>query len=210
MRGRRKAGAILCSILCLAMLLLGGCGQTEVPDTLSVPAISVTNKGKVTAYLIEDFDKDYYDLKELRAMVDEEVAAFNKNHTSQEGMDAVTVQSLAESTDGSQKVTLVLQFRDTAAYKDYTGADLFYGTVTQAMEAGYDLDVQLISTKDGTTIEQTEIQEKGKNHILIAQEKVLIYGPAKPLYISPGTATNEDGSVEVSENAEDNIYIIMK
>ena len=209
MKARRKTGVICCVILCL-MLCFVGCSRTKVPEEISVPALSVTSKGQVTAWLIEDFDKDYYDLKELRAMVDEEVAAFNKNHTSQEGMDAVTVQSLAESTDGSQKVTLVLQFRDTAAYKDYTGADLFYGTVTQAMEAGYDLDVQLISTKDGTTIEQTEIQEKGKNHILIAQEKVLIYGPAKPLYISPGTATNEDGSVEVSENAEDNIYIIMK
>lgn len=209
MRARRKAGVICCIFSCL-MLCIVGCSRTKVPEEISVPALSVTSKGQVTAWLIEDFDKDYYDLEELRSMVDKEVAEFNKNHTSQEGKDAVTVQSLTESADGSQKVTLVLQFRDTAAYKNYTGTDLFYGTVTEAREAGYDLDVQLISTKDGTTIEQTEIQEKANNHILIVQEKVLIYGPGKPLYISPGAAANEDGSVEVSEGAEDNIYIIMK
>lgn len=209
MRGRRKAGVILCGILCLVMLLSVGCGKTEVPEDLSVSALSVTSKGQVTTWLAEDFDKDYYDLQELRSMVDEEVAEFNKNHQSQDEKAAVTVQSL-EMMPGNQKVMLVLQFRDIASYKEYTGADLFYGTVTQAKEAGYDLDIQLISTKDGSTIGQAEIDDQSKKHILIAQEKVRIYGPAKPLYLSPGAAANEDGSVDVSEGAEDNIYIIMK
>ncbi|MBO4976994.1 MAG: hypothetical protein J6C54_04545 [Lachnospiraceae bacterium] len=209
MRGRRKAGAILCSILCLAMLLLGGCGQTEVPDTLSVPAISVTNKGKVTAYLIEDFDKDYYDLAELQALVTEELAEFNSSHKTAEGQDTVKMISLTEATDGSQTVKLVLEFRNIASYTEYTGMELFYGTVTQAYEAGCDLDKELTSVKDGSTIDKMGIYEHGNKNILIAREKVRIYGPGKALYISTGAALNDDGSVDPSDT-EDSTYIIMK
>ena len=209
MRGRRKAGAILCSILCLAMLLLGGCGQTEVPDTLSVPAISVTNKGKVTAYLIEDFDKDYYDLAELQALVTEELAEFNSSHKTAEGQDTVKMISLTEATDGSQTVKLVLEFRNIASYTEYTGMELFYGTVTQAYEAGCDLDKELTSVKDGSTIDKMGIYEHGNKYILIAREKVRIYGPGKALYISTGAALNDDGSVDPSDT-EDSTYIIMK
>ena len=135
MSGRRKAGVILCSILCLAMLLLGGCSQNKVPDTLSVPAISVTNKGKVTAYLIEDFDKEYYNLAELQALVTEELAEFNSSHKTAEGQDTVKMVSLTEATDGSKTVQLVLEFENIASYTEYTGMELFYGTVTQAYEA---------------------------------------------------------------------------
>ena len=209
MRGRRKAGAILCSILCLAMLLLGGCGQTEVPDTLSVPAISVTNKGKVTAYLIEDFDKDYYDLAELQALVTEELAEFNSSHKTAEGQDTVKMISLTEATDGSQTVKLVLEFRNIASYTEYTGMELFYGTVTQAYEAGCDLDKELTSVKDGSTIDKMGIYEHGNKNILIARENVRIYGPGKALYISTGAALNDDGSVDPSDT-EDSTYIIMK
>ena len=209
MSGRRKAGVILCSILCLAMLLLGGCGQTEVPDTLSVPAISVTNKGKVTAYLIEDFDKDYYDLAELQALVTEELAEFNSSHKTAEGQDTVKMISLTEATDGSQTVKLVLEFRNIASYTEYTGMELFYGTVTQAYEAGCDLDKELTSVKDGSTIDKMGIYEHGNKNILIAREKVRIYGPGKALYISTGAALNDDGSVDPSDT-EDSTYIIMK
>ena len=209
MRGRRKAGVILCSILCLAMLLLGSCGQAQVPETLSVPAISVTNKGKVTAYLIEDFDKDYYDLAELQALVTEELAEFNSSHKTAEGQDTVKMISLTEATDGSRTVKLVLEFQNIASYTEYTGMELFYGTVAQAYEAGCDLDTELTAVKDGSTIDKMGIYEQGTRNILIAREKVRIYGPGKALYISTGAVLNEDGSVDPSDT-EDSTYIIMK
>lgn len=209
MSGRRKAGVILCSILCLAMLLLGGCSQNKVPDTLSVPAISVTNKGKVTAYLIEDFDKEYYNLAELQALVTEELAEFNSSHKTAEGQDTVKMVSLTEATDGSKTVQLVLEFENIASYTEYTGMELFYGTVTQAYEAGCNLDTELTAVKDGSTIDKMGIYEQGTKKILIAQEKVRIYGPGKALYISTGATLNDDGSVDPSDT-EDSTYIIMK
>lgn len=208
MKGRRQSGVILCSILCL-MMLLCGCSKIEVPADLSVPALAITAKGQVTAWIVESFDKDYYDLEELRAMVNEEVKLFNEEHQTNSGAAAVTVNTLEKTATGNA-VKLVLGFRDIAAYRDYTGKDLFYGTVTEARKAGYDLELQLISTKDGSSIDRDDIYGMGRKHILITQEKVKIYGPKTPSYVSPGAAAKEDGSVEVSEDAEDNIYIIMK
>ena len=226
MRLKRKAGVILGSILCLVPLL-GGCGQVKVPQDLSVPAISVTGQGKVTAYIVEDFDKDYYDLAELGTMVEDELSKFNESRKSAEGEEAVVMVSLTESVSSitllgetSQaikepeakevpKAVLVLEFRDITCYREYFGKDLFYGTVAQAQEAGYDLDVELTTVKDGATIGKNEIFGMGNSHILIVQDDVRIFCPGKARYVTSGAAVNEDGSVEPSDT-EDNTYIIMK
>lgn len=226
MRIGRKIAVSLCGILCL-ITLLGGCGQSKVPSDLSVPAISVTGKGKVTAYIVEDFDKDYYDLAELETMVEDELSKFNESRKSAEGEDAVVMVSLTETessiallgetsqavkmpeTKEVPKVVLVLTFRDITCYKEYFGKDLFYGTIAQAQEAGYDLNVELTSVKDGTIIGKSEIFGMGNSHILIVQDKVRIFGPGKAQYVTSKAAVKEDGSVEPSDT-EDNTYIIMK
>ena len=63
--------------------------------------------------------------------------------------------------------------------------------------------------KDGSTIDKMGIYEQGTKKILIAREKVRIYGPGKALYISTGATLNDDGSVDPSDT-EDSTYIIMK
>ncbi len=207
MRSKKYAGVIFCSILCLVMLF-SGCGQVEVPQDLMVPAISVTGQGEVTAYIVEDFDKDYYDLAELRTMVEDELSKFNEIHKNDLGMEAVRLTSLTVAGE-VPKAVLVLIFRDTSCYKDYFGKDLFYGTVAQAQESGYDLDVELVAVKDGKIIGKKEIFGMGSSRLLIVSDDVRIYGPGKPQYVTSKAAVNEDGSVEPSDT-EDNTYIIMK
>ena len=209
MRIGRKIAVSLCGILCL-IPLLGGCGQSKVPSDLSVPAISVTGKGKVTAYIVEDCDKDYYDLAELENLVEDELSKFNESRKNAEGEDAVVMVSLTQTlVEEVSKAVLVLEFRDITCYREYVGKDLFYGTVAQAQQAGYDLNVELTSVKDGTTIGKSEIFGMGNSHILIVQDKVRIFGPGKAQYVTSKAAVKEDGSVEPSDT-EDNTYIIMK
>ncbi len=209
MRIGRKIAVSLCGILCL-ITLLGGCGQSKIPSDLSVPAISVTGKGKVTAYIVEDFDKDYYDLAELGNMVEDELSKFNESRKSAEGEDAVVKVSLTQTlVEEVPKAVLVLTFRDITCYREYFGKDLFYGTIAQAQKAGYDLNVELTSVKDGTTIGKSEIFGMGNSHVLIVQDKVRIFGPGKAQYVTSKAAVKEDGSVEPSDT-EDNTYIIMK
>lgn len=209
MKGRRKTGAVLCSILSLIMLLTAGCSSVKVPDTLSESALSIAGNGEVTVYLVEAFDKAYYDLAELEQMVRAELAEFNGSRKTDQG-DVVRLVSLAMLADGSQKVGLKLWFQNADIYQSYTGRTLFYGTVAQAHAAGCDLAVELTSVKDGSRIGEMEIYENGTRKLLIAQERVRIYGPGKPVYVNTEATVNEDGSVELTTDTEENIYIIMK
>ena len=66
---------------------------------------------------------------------------------------------------------------------------------------------EMVSVKDGSTL--NNLNEKGENHILIVEDNVRVYGPAKPLYRNQGAVMNTDGSVEPSDT-EENTFIIMK
>ena len=82
--------------------------------------------------------------------------------------------------------------------------------MAQAHAAGCDLAVELASVKDGSRIGEMEVYENGTRKLLIAQERVRIYGPGKPVYVNTEATVNEDGSVELTTDTEENIYIIMK
>ena len=206
MKDRSKAAVLLFGMICMSILLIG-CGKSKMPQDLSVPAVSVTEKGKVSLYLVEDFDKSYYHLSELETMIDAELEAFNQSHAGEEA--AITKLSLSELEAEGHKVALLLEFRDASCYRDYTGTDLFYGTVSQAHSAGYDLGKDLSSAKDGTILGMTELLEMGNDKILIVEGDFRIFGPGKVKYVSAAAVLNEDGSVEASDT-EENTYILMK
>ena len=206
MKGKRKAGVIFVWILCLVMLL-SGCGSVKVPESLQASAVSVDKKGEVTAYIMETFDKSYYDLDELTEMVTKEIEDFNTSHKNRGDGEAASVVSVSLTGDVLKKAVVVLWFKNAASYRDYMGLSLFYGTVAEALTAGYDLSTEMVSVKAGSTL--NNLNEKGENRILIVEDNVRVYGPAKPLYMNQGAVMNADGSVEPSDT-EENTFIIMK
>lgn len=209
MRGKSTTAAGLTGIMSLCILLLTGCGQPGAPDEITVPTISVSDKGAVTSYLVSDFDKDYYDIAELSSMVTEEAAQFNSAHKTEEGKDIVSVESVDTTKDGSSKAVVTMKFAELSAYEEYNDTTLYYGTIAQAHEAGYDLDVELMSVKDSTSIGKKEIYEMSTRHVLIVNEKVNVICPKKPLYISSGAVLNADGTVDVTQT-QGSAYIVFK
>lgn len=209
MRGSLTTAARLTGLVSLCALLLTGCGQSGTPSAITVPTISVSDKGAVTSWLVSDFDKDYYDISELSSMVAEEVSQFNSANNQPDGGEAVTVESVELAQDGSSKAVVTMKFTGISAYEDYNGTTLYYGTIAQAHEEGFDLDVELTSVKDGTSIGKKEIFEMSTRHILIVNEKVNVVCPKKPLYISRGAVINSDGTVDVAQT-EGSAYIIFK
>lgn len=207
MRGKKTAAIRLSGLLCLCMLFLSGCSQTKEPEAITAPTILVSDKGIITQYLVGDFEKDYYNVDELGSMVMEEAAELNADRKGEE--PAVEVLSVERPADDSGKVVVVIQYPDAESYRKYNEADFFYGTVAQAHEAGYDLDIEMTSVKDGTVIGESEIYDLGTRHILIAQTDSSIICPKKVLYISEGLKVKEDGSID-SSGTEGISYIITK
>lgn len=197
----------VCMLLCA--LFLSGCGQAGGPDAIGSTTLSVSDKGSLTSYLVGDFAKDYYNLSELESMVTEEANAYNSSQTG--GDSAVEVETVELLESDSSKVMIKLQYDSVDTYRAYNGVDLFYGTVEEAIAAGYPLtNVALTSVKDGSQAENGYLQQKAsKQHILITEEPIVFYCPFGVTHFSAGAVLNKDGSVDMS-GCEGTGIILMK
>ena len=200
--------SLLCMMICVICTLciaFTGCGSTSgVPEEMPQTALVITDEGEVTYYLEADFDKDYYDITELEAMVQEDMQEYNAELSEKE---RAVLESIKLSADG-QRAIVTAKFQNAAAYSRYSGYQLFYGTVSEAAAAGLDSGLTMQNAKDGSDVTQVQMKEHGNRKFLMAEEKARLYGPSRVLYISTGASYNEDGSVSPAE--EGNTYMIMK
>lgn len=202
----KKCGKLAASVL-FAAVLLSGCGQAMVPEEIVEPTLVIDSNGRVTAYLVGEFDKSYYDLSELTAMAREEAAEFG--NASQDGTAPVTVKSVEAVQDGSGRIVLAYQFDSTDSYKGFIGNELFYGTVEEALSRGYIQDVILQSAGSGESLVREALEEQKEKHMIITDAAAVIYCPERVTYLSTGAAMKEDGSVDASL-ASGTVYILLK
>ena len=196
---------------CLAfcVLTLAGCGAAKLPEVIETTTIAVDKDGVISSYLVSDFDKNYYNLTELTSMAIEDAQSYNTEHQTGEAIP-ISVEKV-EMLGSGNKVLLQHKFNTAADYGNYNQEELFYGTVAEALAAGYQLaDSKLISVKDGSTLTQEELlQSQEKTSVLITTAKAVVYGPGKVTYISEGAVYQEDGSVSTNQT-EGTVVILMK
>lgn len=191
--------------LCLTAVFLTGCGQAGVPEEIETSAIAVSGKGKITAYLVADFDKAYYDLSELTSMATEEAAEFN---AAKQAGDVASVVVEKVELLGEAKVKLTYQFDSWKVYSEFNEGMLFYGTVKEAAEKGYTSGAVLKSVKDGSVMSEEELLQNGDKMLIVTDAAADIYCPEKVTHVSDGASLNEDGSVAVQ--TENIVYILLK
>lgn len=201
----RKIGVTACI---LTVLTLAGCGQGKVPDVVSETSLAIGEDGKVTSYLVEDFDKEYYDISELASMAITEAAGYNTENQTGEAIP-VTVDKVETLADGSGKVVVIHKYDNADVFEDYNGSKLFFGTVQAAVDAGYEPDGTLKSVKDDTPLSKEELMQNGEGLVIVTGERARIYCPKKVTYISEGAVMAEDGSVDTTQ-AEGMVVILMK
>ena len=189
-------------------LLLSGCGSAKLPDIIENTTVAVDSKGVVTSYLVDTFDKSYYSVNELATMAAEDVADYNAEHPVTDAT-LLKVEKVELLADGS-KVMVQHVYNDSTVYEDYNGQELFFGTVNEALLAGYDLTALVTSVKDGTPLSQDDLMAKpDKTHVLITDVKADIYCPYKVTHVGDGVVYREDGSVNTAE-VDGIVVIVMK
>lgn len=201
----RKLGVIVCIFTALT---LAGCGQVKVPDVVDVSTIAITEEGTVTSYLVDIFDQEYYDISELASMAITEAAEYNTEKQSGETVP-VTVDKVEALEDGSQKVVVTHKYDSADTFMDYNDSVLFYGTVQEAVNEGYNLNVVLKSIKDDSVLSEEDLIQDGERHLVITKEKARIYCPEKVTHISEGAVVDSDGSVDTTQT-ESTVVILMK
>lgn len=221
----RKFGKLV-AVSGLLVMLLSGCGQTAVPEDIQESALSVSASGQLTFSLVGEFDRDYYDLAELRAMAEENVAVFGGNveagtdgtsagrtGTDGTGTDPVTVKSVEAAQDGSSRVVVTYSFDSAESFESFLayydlGERFFYGTVAEAAARGYEA-VILRSAQSGDSMMAGALLQEPERHLIVTDTAAYVYCPDRVEYISEGAVLNQDGSVDTTK-ASGLVYILLR
>ena len=157
---------LVIAILLVVMIIVirNRSGTVKItPDDAAAETVSTLNFRKdrsILATSVESFEKDYYSEDELRQSVTDEITAYATGGAEADGSDgadgaggtgkvdsdAVQLSSLSVA-DGSAH--LVMQYASVQDYNAFNDANLFYGTVNDALVQNIDLTA-LIGTEKVT------------------------------------------------------------
>lgn len=209
--GKKKTIHLLL-VLVLSTLFITGCSKETVYVPVTANTIEVTENGELIGYLVEPFDKEYYDINELATMVETEIAEYNKVNQAlvqEAGRVPIVVDKVIMAEDGSKKAVVAYKFYNAAVYEDFMGRKLFYGTVEEAVIAGYEVDKKLTKVKGGDLLTGNLLDKNKDKKILILEDAVSVRLPQSVQFLSTNAKMDGYGYVDCTVN-EELKYIIIK
>lgn len=195
-----KKKRLLLAVTCFT-LLLGGCAFSEDVDTTT---IIVDKKGMVVESIVEDFDKDYYNAGDLEGMITREIQDYN----GAAGGEKVKLDSFEQTEDGKQ-VKVEIQYGSAEDYKQMNERELFWGTVSDAYDAGYDF-VSMTDQETGAAVSQGEVLELGHKKIVISEEALDIRVSGKITHVSEGVSLKDNKTATLPDDGEKLSYVIYE
>ncbi len=187
-------------ILCICMV----CGCTEKKTDVDTTTVFIHKDGSITDAIVEEFTAGYYDAAELQTMTNKELTAYNQST----GDTNSAVLSQYQVADGIAKV--FVDFKTIQDYSAFNETNCYFGTIADAYEAGYDLDVTLKNIAGDKTADKNTLLEMGKNKILILEEHVDVITYKRILYKSANVDMIDDNHARISDEAEGYAYIVIK
>lgn len=143
---RQKAKVVITAALVVVLIVLIGviglvsCGSKYADATTST--VYVLKDGSIVTTDVETFDETKYSEDELKSFVKDAITKFNDEN----GKDSVKQKAL-KVDDNIAK--LVLQYTNPSVFRNFTGTEIFVGTIAEAIEAGYAFDGQFASVSNG-------------------------------------------------------------
>lgn len=197
---RKSLALMLASVV--MVLGLAGCGSSE--SAVTATTIEIKKDGSVIHTIVEDFAEDYYDLEALEQEIQDACDSYNETA----GNGAVTFGE-AEMTDSV--LTVRMTYQNASAYAGFNRQALFTGTVKDAYNAGYDLDVTLYSIQDdGEIIGKEDLLNMGEKHIVIVREAVDVRVWNKVLYVSGDVVKTGDSRLVMVGGSDELTYIVFE
>lgn len=177
-----------------AVMVFTGCGQQKLPENVERDTLIVMKSGEILYHLTGDFDKNYYDLGELTSMATDEADAFNQSNPVENGT-AVVVEKVEKMQNAPERVVITYRFSDCRMMSKFLDdGEIYYGSVSTAVENGYGTGDALLSVKDGSMVALGELEKSDSYRLLVTDLRADIYCPGKIKAISEGIVIREDGS----------------
>ena len=189
-------------MLCIACALMF-CACKEESITFAEPTIEVSKKGAISQTIVESFDKEYYNVNELRSEIESAISDFESNGHKDE-------VKLTDVHTNEGKVFVSFSFASSEVDSAFQDDEIYYGTINDAYDNGYSLDVTLKSVNDDTKIGKAEIMDMKKNHILIVSSHGIVKTEYKIQYVSANVEVIDEKTVRISSDSDGLAYIVMK
>ena len=206
-RQRRRNGEIvmkriaLCTILLLLFLGVAGCTKEDLTITaeeVTADTLIARKNGELQVATVEDFNKSYYNLEELKDFVKKQVDAFQ----SGTGEDEISIDEVEERENKAIMILTYSGMNQYAAFNKVTAAYFTGGVQNISMK----LPETLVSVKDNSLASTKEIMDNEKNLILILKEPYQIVVEGKIKYYSENSKLLDENTLQ---GAEDGTTIVV-
>jgi hypothetical protein len=183
--------------------MLVGCSKKEIfltADDIVNDTILVKRDGGLYVAIVEDFDKNYYNLSELNEFVSKEVNAYN----NKVGSNEVTIEGLALK-DG--KAVMILEYTKMAHYSAFNNMPAAYFSANTENVA-LELPSQYMDVKKDATVDKDVAMKNSKNQVLVLYEpyEIIVEGKIK-FHSSNATYVDEN---KIMSNSEDMTVVIYR
>ena len=193
--------AVLSAVLCF----LGGCAGKEKALTADTDTIILKEKGSIVGYITGEFDESRYSYEQLQALMDSEITSY----CTQTAEEAVVLDKSELTEEGI--LTVVMTYRSAEDYSAFNQEIFFYGTIEEAVLAGYDL--RMLTMRDASdaeiTVGRTELEAMPDSYILITEDPSNIRGYQKVAYIGLNDTLVNEHEVD-TDDGETMHYVIFK
>ena len=190
-----------CAVLLLLLLGTAGCNKEEkfiTADEVTTDTILAKANGALQVATVEDFDKTYYKLDELKDFIAKKIDAYNKKA----GSEKIKVDDIRLK---GGKAIMLLNYSGMDQYATFNNvtAAYFNGGIT---ENPLEMPETLVSEKDGSLASTQEVLQNGKYKILVMTEPYDIIVDGKVKYYSENAVLSEDNIVK---GAEEGMTIVV-
>ncbi|QHQ60819.1 hypothetical protein Ana3638_08605 [Anaerocolumna sedimenticola] len=194
---------LLYTVLVFCLIFTAGCKNKEriiSVDEVKNNTILVKNDGTVQSATVETFDKEYYNLDELKTFITDQIGKYNQTN----GQDAIVFGSL-DLKDGN--AVLILNYSNLEHYKTFNKVDATLTTTVDAKSSNLELPDVYVSASDGAYASPDVALKNDKYKILIVNEKtdVIVDGTVK--YFTNAALLSKSN---LQTNSEEKSVIVYK
>ncbi len=180
-------------VTCALLFMLTACGSLNKDyDTTTV---YIGKNQEVSEYIVENFDKSYYDTEELKQNMEQTIQEYNQKN----GASDLVVLDQYELLDDSAKLNVRIKYKSAKDYGNIHNCEFFVGTVKEAREAGYVLDgLHAAEAQSAKTL--APVDQMTEEKVVICEEKMDVEVKGDILYISDNVSLKSSGLATVGES----------
>ncbi|HHV12532.1 MAG TPA: hypothetical protein GXX75_19850 [Clostridiales bacterium] len=192
---------VLCTIALLLISGAVGCTKEELRvGEITADTMVARANGELQVATVEAFDKDYYNLEELKRYIQEQVDTYN----TKAGGEKITVDDVDKKENNAVMILTYSGMDQYSSFNEVPAAYFSGGVENISLK----LPSTLVNAKDGSLASTDEILKDEKYRILVLNEPYHIIVDGKIKYYSEKATLVDDN--EIDGTAEDMTIVVFK